>query len=69
MGIKEEWESLPGYNHYRVSNTGKVKRTWLTSTVPGEPFILYQEKELPLVKYRNGKIIADLDRISKIISK
>lgn len=67
--MKEEWESLPGYNHYRVSNTGKVKKTYCISTVPGEPYVLYQEKELPLVKYRNGKIIADLDRISKIISK
>lgn len=69
MGIKEEWRPLPGHYQYRVSNTGKVKRIILTSTVPGEPYVLYNEKELPYAKNRDGRIIVDLDKVSKIINR
>ena len=66
MGINE-WKTL--YKDLEYNENGDMRHCPVT-VVRGN-YVLYStaEKPIPYAKHRDGKIIVDLDKVSKLINK
>lgn len=62
----EEWEPIKGFDRHQFSNTGKVKRV-RSPYLTFEDYLVAEDRILPC-SYKDGKILVDLDKASKILN-
>lgn len=65
--MREEWEYIKGFDRHQFSNTGRVKRV-RSPYLPFEDYLVAEDRILPC-SYKDGKVLVDLDKVSKVLNE